>query len=313
MSIVVVGSLALDTVKTPKGEVTEALGGSAAYFALAARFFVPVELVAVVGRDFPAEHLERLRRHDVGLEHVEVASGDTFRWGGEYGDDPNVRETLFTHLNVFQTWRPSLPAVLGASPYLFLANLDPALQARMLEQAAGGGLVAADTMNFWIEGYRQALVDTLRSVDICFMNDSEAKLLAGCANLYAAGRAIMAMGPATVVIKKGEHGVVVMTQDSIFQLPAFPVTEVVDPTGAGDSFAGGMLGYVAEQGRHDAATLRRAAAVATALASFTVERFSVDGLCALQRPALDRRVAELHQMCRFDMDPQPAVSRGAST
>ncbi len=301
MSIVVVGSLALDTVKTPYGEVTEALGGSGTFFALGARHFVQVDLLAVIGNDFPEEHLELLLRHGVNLDHVERVTGESFRWGGSYGDDPNDRTTLFTHLNVFETWRPSLPEALRRSDYLFLANLDPDLQANVLQQVDGAKLVVCDTMNLWIDIKRDALVQTLKQVDVCFVNDSEARQLAGESNLIQAGRAILAMGPKVLVIKKGEHGALLMTEETIFAAPAYPLTEVFDPTGAGDTFAGGFLGYLAAKGRHDQATLRQAVAYGTAASSFCVQQFSVKGLDGLTWEQLDGRARELHQMSQFEL------------
>jgi len=306
-SITVVGSLALDSVKTPRGAVENALGGSGAYFVLAARLFVPVELVAIIGRDFPGEHLELLERHGVGLSHVERSDGETFRWGGAYGDDPNERETLFTHLNVFEGWAPELPQSLRRSPYLFLANIDPDVQANVLRQVTGTTLTVCDTMNFWIEGKRRQLVETLAGVDVCILNDGEARLLAQHYNLFHAGRAILKMGPRILVIKKGEHGALLMTEDHLFAAPSCAVWEVADPTGAGDSFAGGFLGYLAEKGTADARSLRQAVAYGTAVASFCCEKFSVDGLVDLTRARLDARVHELYELCQFELDSVAAA------
>jgi sugar/nucleoside kinase (ribokinase family) len=299
--------LALDSVETQFGSVREALGGSGAFFALGARLFCPVELVAVVGRDFPPEHLELLREHGVGLSHVEHADGETFRWGGRYRDDGEERDTLFTHLNVFEGWVPDLPQALRQSPHLFLANLDPDIQSGVLGQVEEHDWVACDTMNLWIETKRDLLVHTLGSVDICILNDGEARLLAGGdRNLITAGRRILAMGPEIVVIKKGEHGALMMTAESTFVAPSLPLEEVRDPTGAGDTFAGGFLGYLASTGQRDSQTLRRAVAYGTAAASFCVEQFSVQGLVGLTRQQIDERARELQALSAFDLVVEPA-------
>lgn len=299
--IVVVGSLALDTVETPFGKTDAALGGSGAYFALAARLFVPVDLVAVIGSDFPEEHLALLGQHGIDTRHVERAEGESFRWGGRYGYDLNERETLFTHLNVFQDWRPSLPEALRRTPYLFLANIDPDLQANVLAQVDDARLTVCDTMNFWIEGKRESLVRTLADVDVCIVNDGEARQLAGESNLWKAGRVILGMGPRVLVIKKGEHGALLMTPDGVFSAPSYPLENVYDPTGAGDTFAGGFLGYLATQGDGDGEALRQAVAYGTAAASFCVEQFSVRGLERLTREQLDARVLELQRLSQFEL------------
>ncbi len=300
--IVVVGSLALDTVRTPFGEVEEVLGGSGSYFALAARLFTPVSLVAVVGKDFPPAHLELLGRAGIDLEHVEVAEGKTFRWGGVYGDDLNTRETLFTHLNVFERFRPRLDRSLADVRHLFLANIDPDLQAEVLAQVRDPELVVADTMNFWIASKREALVRTLADVDIFILNDGEARQLAGEANLWKAGRLILGMGPGVVVIKKGEHGAILLTREESFSAPSYPIEMVYDPTGAGDSFAGGFMGYLVAGGGQGPGALRRAVVYGTVAASFSVERFSVDGLVGLTRADLERRSRELKLISHFDLD-----------
>ncbi len=299
--IVVVGSLALDTVKTPLGEATEVLGGSASYFALAARLFAPVAVVAVVGRDFPSVHLDLLARAGIDLASIEVAPGASFRWGGEYGADLNQRTTLFTHLNVFQDFKPRLDGRLRGSRFLFLANIDPDLQQEVLDQVRAPELVVCDTMNFWITGKRDALVRTLGKVHIFILNDGEARDLAGESNLWKAARAILAMGPEVVVVKKGEHGAILMTKNETFAAPSYPVEMVYDPTGAGDTFAGGFVGYLAAHGGRDPAALRRAVVYGTVAASFSVERFSVDGLVGLSRADLDRRYRELMAIAHFDL------------
>jgi sugar/nucleoside kinase (ribokinase family) len=302
-AIVVVGSLALDTVETPHGKAEDVLGGSGSFFALAARLFAPVSLVATIGDDFPPEHLDLLARAGVDLSHVERRAGArTFRWGGRYSADMNTRETLFTHLNVFQEFRPRLDASLKRARYLFLGNIDPELQAEVLRQAKDAGrpeLVVADTINFWIDQKREALVRTLAEVDIFILNDEEARKLTGEANLWRAGRQILTMGPAVAVIKKGEHGALLLTREERFSAPSYPLEMVYDPTGAGDSFAGGFMGCLAELGRHDMAALRKAVVYGTVVASFTVERFSVDGLVGLRRDDLERRSQELRVLTGF--------------
>jgi sugar/nucleoside kinase (ribokinase family) len=300
--IVVVGSLALDTVRTPFGTADEVLGGSAAYFALAARLFTPVTLVAVIGKDFPATHLDRLRQPGINLDHVEVADGPSFRWGGEYGYDLNSRETLFTHLNVFERFRPKLDETLKGARYLFLANIDPELQSDVLAQVRDPELVVCDTMNFWITGKRESLKRTLQDVDILILNDGEARQLAEEPNLWKAGRIILDMGPAVIVIKKGEHGAMLLSREESFTAPSYPVEMVYDPTGAGDSFAGGFMGYLVANGRGHPGALRRAVIYGSAAASFCVEKFSVDALVGLRPADLERRGRELKLISNFDLD-----------
>jgi sugar/nucleoside kinase (ribokinase family) len=321
--IVVVGSLALDSVKTPLGTAEAVLGGSGAYFALAARLFAPVSLVAVVGRDFPPAHLELLARKGVDVAPVERAQGESFRWGGEYSEDLNQRTTLFTHLNVFETFAPKLDESLRAAPYLFLANIDPGLQSDVLDQMRKPALVACDTMNYWIASKRPALVETLRRVQVCILNDGEARELSGESNLWRAADAILALGPKIVVVKKGEHGAILASPGERFTSPAYPLEMVYDPTGAGDTFAGGFIGYLAAEGAAlapgsqrattlpSAATLRRAVVYGTVAASFSVERFSVDGLLGITRADLDRRARELLAIARWDHpDEEPVRTPG---
>jgi sugar/nucleoside kinase (ribokinase family) len=247
MSLLVVGSIALDSVKTPFGEAEEVLGGSATYFAVAARFFTPVQMVAVVGQDFPKEHLEFLRQRDIELSGLEVRPGRTFRWRGEYGYQLNEARTLETQLNVFETFRPNLPDAYRTSDVVFLANIDPEIQLEVLHQVKRPRLVACDTMNFWIEGKRDALLRTLREVDVVIINDGEARELAGEPNLVKAAQKILGLGPKTLIIKRGEYGALMFNEHRTFAAPAYPLETVFDPTGAGDSFAGGFMGYLARQ------------------------------------------------------------------
>jgi sugar/nucleoside kinase (ribokinase family) len=299
VSILVVGSVAFDTVKTPFGEVREALGGSAAHFSVAASFFTPVRLVAVVGEDFAAEHRQPLLDRNVDLSGLTTAKGRTFRWSGAYGDDLNSAQTLDTQLNVFADFRPEIPEAWRNTPLLFLANIDPELQWSVLEQARGAKLVAADTMNYWIAGKPEALKKLLGRVDILLINDGEIRQLTGESNLVRAVAAVRRMGSKAVVVKRGEHGVLVFDAESAFALPAFPLDSVVDPTGAGDAFAGGFLGYLASRGLDGELDLRTAAVVGSVMASYQVEDFSLDRLKRLTTPEIRERFARFEDLTRF--------------
>jgi sugar/nucleoside kinase (ribokinase family) len=299
--LLVVGSMALDTVETPFGRATEALGGSATYFSYAASFFTTVRLVATVGDDFPAEHLELLRQRGVDLAGLHRARGRTFRWAGQYGYDLNEAKTLDTQLNVFADFRPRLPPALARSPYLFLANIDPELQWDVLHQMARRPrLVALDTMNFWIEGKPEALARVLREVDVITINDAEARRLAREPNLVRAARTIAGMGPKTVVVKRGEYGALLMADEAFFVVPAYPLESVYDPTGAGDTFAGGFMGYLAAHDRFDRATLRRAMVNGSVMASFTVEDFSLNRLARLKEAEIAERYAAFEDLMRLE-------------
>jgi len=245
MSILVVGSVAYDTVKTPFGRAEKVLGGSASFFSAAASFFAPVKLVGVVGSDFGQKELEVLKGRDVDLEGLERAEGKTFHWKGEYSNDLNSRETICTDLNVFEFFKPKIPAAYRKAEHVFLGNIDPVLQRGVLDQVEKPRLVACDTMNFWIAGKPKELRDTLGRVDVLLVNDAEARQLSGEWNVVKAARAIRAMGPRTLVVKKGEHGVLMFSEHGSFAAPAFPLEDVFDPTGAGDTFAGGFVGYLA--------------------------------------------------------------------
>ena len=303
MSLLVVGSVALDTVETPAGRRESTLGGSASYFSIAAVRYCPVHLVAVVGNDFPAPARELLAKEGVDLSGLRTADGPTFRWGGVYHDDMNRRDTLFTELGVFEAFHPEIPDACRDLPFVLLANIDPDLQLEVLEQTRDPRLVALDTMNFWISSKLDALLRVLRKVHLFFLNDEEAKQLTGKTDVLAAAREILRMGPRMVVIKRGEHGTLTLTEWGWFALSAFPVESLQDPTGAGDSFAGGMLGYLASRGgKMSDAELRRAVAHGTAVASHTVEAFGVDGLLALDRAKTDARVTEIWNLGRFDLE-----------
>jgi sugar/nucleoside kinase (ribokinase family) len=298
--ILVVGSVALDDVRTPFGEVREAFGGSASYFALAARFFAPVRLVAVVGTDFPAAHRRLLEERDIDTRGLEVAEGACFRWGGEYGFDLNARRTLFTHLNVFESFHPKVPREFRDSPVVFLGNIHPELQAEVLRQVERPALVALDTMNLWIDSARPALLSVLRSVDLLVINDAEARQLADEPNLVRAGKRLLELGPRTVVIKKGEHGAAMFTEHGSFVTAALPLEDVFDPTGAGDSFAGGLVGYLAAAGERTESALRRGIAFGTVIASFTVQDFGVERLRRAQPEEIMTRFEQLRHLTHFD-------------
>ena len=298
-SILVVGSVALDTVKTPFGEAKEVLGGSATFFSYAASFFANVNLVGVVGEDFPPSCIELLRSRNIDLRGLEIKKGKTFRWSGVYKNDLNERDTLSLALNVFEDFHPLLPPGLRECPYVFLANIDPELHLEVIEQIKDQRLIVCDTMNIWIENKRQALLKTLRLIDILFLNDSEARQLTGEANLIKAGKEILKFGPKSVIIKKGEHGVMYISPNSFFTIPAYPLESVCDPTGAGDSFAGGFLGYLAKEGG-DEKKIRQALVYATIIASFTVEDFSLERLKHVTDKEIEKRFQEFKDMISFE-------------
>ncbi len=300
MSLLVVGSIALDSVETPFGVVDDALGGSATYFSYAASYFTPVQLVGVVGEDFPTEHRAMLEGRKIDTSGLVVEpGGSTFRWRGRYEGDMNMAETLEVHLNVLGTFNPDLPASFAETPFVFLANGSPAMQLRVLRQATHRKLVVADTMNFWIETQRDGLYDLLREVDGLVLNDGEARLLTEEVNLIRAGRKVLELGPKFVIIKKGEHGAMFLSGDDSFVMPAYPLADVVDPTGAGDSFAGGFMGYLASVGQTDPKSLKTAMAYGTVVASFNVEDFSLHRMQRTERPEIDGRLQAYRSMMNF--------------
>ncbi len=296
MSLIVIGTLAFDTIETPYDRRENALGGSATYFALASAFFGRVRLVGVVGTDFPEQHLANFEQHGIDTAGVEIAQGKTFRWSGRYEADWNTRHTLDTQLNVFEHFDPKVPAQFRDSEYVFLANAAPAIQLKALEQCNARKFVMADTMNLWIDVARDDLLGLLSRIDGLVLNDEEARMLSGETNLFAAARKVLAMGPRFVVLKKGEHGAFLLGEHVHYALPAYPVADVIDPTGAGDSFAGGFMGYLASVQNHQPATLRRAMLYGTATASFCVEGFSVESLAACRRSSLEGRYNDLLSM-----------------
>ncbi|MBM3262135.1 MAG: sugar kinase [candidate division Zixibacteria bacterium] len=299
MSILVVGSVAFDSVKTPFGGVEEAIGGSATYFSAAASFFAPVDIVAVVGQDFPHDLLSFLRQRDVDLSGLQTVEGRTFRWAGEYEPNMNDRRTLDTQLNVFADFRPVLSDRHRERPYVFLANIDPELQGRVLEQVAAPELVVCDTMDFWITGKKDVLMQTLSRVDVLILNDSETRQLVEDHNLARAAHKILALGPRAVVIKRGEHGATLVTGDTYFAVPAFPVLSVTDPTGAGDSFAGGFVGYLARSADTGDDGLKKAMVHGSVMASFNVEDFSVRRLEMLMTHEIEHRLERFFNMLRI--------------
>lgn len=293
MGILVVGSVAFDSVKTPEGEAKNAIGGSATYFSAAASFFAPVDVIAVVGNDFPLESLDFLKERQVDISGLEVKEGKTFRWAGEYAADMNDRRTLDTQLNVFTGFRPVLADRHRAHDHLFLANLDPDVQGDVLSQADRpdrNGIVACDTMDFWIGGNRASLLSTLSRVDVLIINDGEARQLVDDRNLVRAAERILELGPRAVVVKRGEHGATLCTADAWFGIPSYPVADLVDPTGAGDAFAGGFMGYLARSGERGVGALKRAMVHGSVMASFNVEDFSVRRLESLT----DGEIADRH-------------------
>ncbi len=299
MSLLVVGSVAFDSVATPFGQVEEVLGGSGTFFSTAASFFTDVQLVAVVGEDFPDEHRRFLESREIDLRGLRTAPGRTFRWKGRYGFDLNEAQTLDTQLNVFETFRPELPAGYEDAEYVFLANIDPELQLEVLKQVKRPRLVACDTMNFWISGKREALLKTLRHVDLLVINEGETRQLAGEANLVKAARAVLAMGPKTLVVKRGEYGVIMFTEHSIFTAPAYPLETVFDPTGAGDTFAGGFMGYLASTRNLADANIRQAIIFGSIMASFNVEDFSLNRLKTLDIEQVHERFRQFRLLTDF--------------
>jgi sugar/nucleoside kinase (ribokinase family) len=299
LSVVVVGSVALDDIESPAGSVRGVLGGAACYFALAASYFVPVRTVGVVGEDFPREHLELLVARGVDVSGIYTAKGKTFRWGGRYHASMNQRDTLFTDLGVFEGFKPTLDHAQQEAEFVFLANIHPALQLDVLSQVRKPVFSAMDTMNFWIEGTPSELRKTLARVNGLVINDEEARQLSGEHNLLRAAAAIRKMGPSVVVIKRGEYGALLFDDEGVFSAPAFPLEEVRDPTGAGDTFAGGFIGALARERYVGSETLRRSVVFGSALASFCVEQFSVDRLRTLEMPEIYDRYARFRSLTRF--------------
>ncbi|MDR4479709.1 MAG: PfkB family carbohydrate kinase [Nitrospira sp.] len=298
--LLVVGSVALDTVKTPFGEVSEVLGGSATYFSTAASYFTSVDLIAVVGEDFPDQHMAFLKSRKIDLAGLERRPGATFRWKGAYSHQLNEAQTLDTRLNVFETFRPKIPAQYSSPDVLFLGNIDPNLQLDVLQQVKRPALVACDTMNFWINGKRDALWNVLQHIDILIINDGEARALGEDTNLVKVAAKILARGPKHLIVKRGEYGVLMFNDKQVFGAPAFPLDDVRDPTGAGDTFAGGFLGYLAATGNRSPEAMRQAIIFGSVMASFTVEAFSLDRLRILDYKEIEARFKEFKRLTHFE-------------
>jgi sugar/nucleoside kinase (ribokinase family) len=299
MTVLVVGSVALDSVETPFGRADNVLGGSGTFFSTSASHFGPVQLVGVVGSDYPVEKLDPIKARGVDMAGLEQIEGTSFRWRGRYRHDLNSAETLETHLGVFSNFRPRIPEQFRRAPFVFLANIDPRLQLDVLQQVERPKLVACDTMNFWIESRRPELLELLKHVDLVTLNDGEARQLTEHSNLVKAARWIMERGPKLVIIKKGEHGAYMFRDREIFFAPAYPLEDVFDPTGAGDSFAGGFMGCLAQAGDFSEESLRRAVVYGSAMGSFAVEKFSVERLLEIDRDDVRRRVGEFRRLVAF--------------
>ena len=307
MSIVAVGSVAFDTIASPSGKVKDVLGGAATYFALAASYFTDVRVVAIVGEDFTLEHENVLKKRGVDTRGIEHAKGKTFRWGGQYLDNLNEARTDFTDLNVFQNFQPHIPSHYQDSQFLFLANIQPDLQAAVRREMKTVRLTGGDTMNYWINTARKELAETLKLVDVLLINDTEAKSLAGESNLPRAAQKVLAMGPQALVIKHGEYGATIFFREGSFGIgrhpfraPALPIEEVKDPTGAGDSFAGGFMGYIASQGELSREVLKRALFYGGVMGSFAVERFGTERLQSLTREEIDERFQIFRELTHLE-------------
>jgi sugar/nucleoside kinase (ribokinase family) len=302
MSLLVVGSVAFDAIETPHGKVDRTLGGAASYFALAASHFSPVRLVGIVGEDFSKQDEAVFRGRRIDLSGLERVPGKSFFWAGRYSQNMNERTTLVTELNAFADFNPTLPAAYCDSPFIFLGNIDPTLQRSVLKQVkCKPKAIGLDTMNYWIERTSSELRETLKHIQILMINDDETRQLTGEHNLFRAAKHIFKMGPRTLVIKRGEHGALMVHNDFVFSVPAYPLEEVHDPTGAGDSFAGGFMGYLAAAGRVTNRTLRNAMVYGSVLGSFAVERFGVERLTHLKRPEIHRRARRFSQLTSFKL------------
>ncbi len=301
MSLLVVGSVALDSIFTPFGETADALGGSAVFFSVAGSILHPVRVVGVVGRDYPVHELDRLAARGIDWSGVERADGESFRWKGKYSYDLQSRETLETRLGVFAHFQPKLPAAFRDAQYLFLGNIDPELQLGVLEQVPNAKLVACDTMNYWIQGKRDALMALLKRVDILLVNDGEARELSGDWNIHRAGRWILQNGPKRVVIKQGEYGALLMSEGRTFFTPAFPLEEVFDPTGAGDAFAGGFMGYLARHGTLNDEEFRRAMIYGSVMGSFAVSQFGINGFNDVTSAQVEKRARAFRELTHVEL------------
>ena len=299
MSVLVVGTVAFDSIETPFGSAERVLGGSASYFALAASFFTPVRIVGVIGEDFPDEHIELFRRRNIDTDGIKREKGDTFHWRGRYHEDINLRDTLELHLNVLSGFVPRLPERYRDAEYVFLGNIDPVMQLEVLNQIHHVKLVVCDTMDHWIRESAANLQKVLKRIEMLVINDSEARLLSGQSNIVRAARAILKMGPKVVLIKRGEYGVLQFSDSQVFATPAYPLEEVFDPTGAGDSFAGGFLGQLARSADQSQRGIRRAIVYGSVVASFTVEDFGVKRLTTASLPDIEERFERFVELTDF--------------
>ena len=299
MSVLVVGTVAFDSIETPFGSAERILGGSASYFALAASFFTPVRIVGVIGQDFPQDYLDLFTQRQIDVEGIKREKGDTFHWRGRYHEDINVRDTLELHLNVLAGFVPNLPERYRDAEYVFLGNIDPLMQMEVLSQIRNMKLVVLDTMDYWIRESPEDLKKVLGRIETLVINDSEARLLSGCSNIVKAARAILQMGPKVVLIKRGEYGVLQFSDSSVFATPAYPLEEVFDPTGAGDSFAGGFLGQLARSGDRSEQGIRRAIVYGSVVASFTVEDFGVKRLTTASLADIEERYQRFVKLTDF--------------
>ncbi len=300
MSILVVGSVAFDSVETPFGKADEVLGGSGTYFSTAASYFADINLVAVVGEDFPDSHLDFMKERGINIDGLQKVEGKTFRWKGRYEYDLNQAHTLETHLNVFESFDPVIPDSYRDAEYVFLANIDPELQLKVVEQVRNPKLVACDTMNFWIEGKPDALKRLLKKTDIFIINEGEAREFTGESNLIKASRKILDYGPTTLIVKRGEYGALMFSGQTIFSAPAYPLEDIFDPTGAGDSFAGGFMGYLANTENLNEDGIRQAIILGSVMASFNVEDFSLNRLKNLTNEEIKDRYGEFKRLTHFE-------------
>lgn len=303
-SIVVVGSMAFDSIETPFGNVAKVLGGSANYFSLSAAYFAPVRCVSVVGEDFPAEHLQLLKDRKIDVEGIKKETGKTFHWAGSYGYDLNQANTLATHLNVFEKFEPNLPEIYRQSDFVMLGNIAPPLQMKVLAQIQNPKFIALDTMNFWIEGQRDALVQAIGSCHALIINEGELRQLTKTYNIVQAAKVVRSWGPQILVVKRGEYGAILFDHGEVFSVPGLPLAEVKDPTGAGDTFAGGFMGYLASQANFSLSryTLRKAIVYGSVMASFTVQDFGFQDLLGLTREVIDERYRRFVELTAFHLD-----------
>lgn len=301
MKILTVGSIALDSVRTPFGEVEEVLGGSASYFSISASFFSSVGVIGVVGSDFPKEYLELLRERGVNIDGIKIVEGKTFRWRGYYDYNLNIAHSIDTQLNVFADFDPEIPESMRNPEILFLANIHPALQLKVLESVNYRTMALCDTMDHWIKDERKTLMEVIKRVNGVIINEGEARMLSGEYNILKAAKAVLSMGPEFVVIKRGEYGAMLFTRHILFYVPAYPLEEVFDPTGAGDSFAGGFCGFLAHTGGRDVDTLKKAIVFGSAVASFAVERFSVEKLLSITQSDILERARKFKELVEFEL------------